>query len=68
MYVEPAKPPPESLNRDDGRDGVRGASVNDTSRKLDSGRAFRPMVDDGGDVFVRTGREGGTVGRPAIAL
>jgi len=65
LYVEPAKPPPESLNRDDGRDGERGTSVDDTSRKLDGGRASHPKVDDGGDVFVRTGREGGTVGRPA---
>ena len=67
MYVEPAKSLPKSPNRDDGRDGERGASVDDTSRKLDGGRASRPMVDDGGDVFVRTGRERGTVGRPAIA-
>jgi len=40
-YVEPAKLPPKSLARDDGRDGVRGAGVDDMSRKLDGG-SFLP--------------------------
>jgi len=45
MYGEFAElPPPKSLSRDDGRDGVRGAGVNDDdmSRKLDGG-SFEPI-------------------------
>ncbi len=33
----------------------------------DGGADRTEDVDDGGGVFARTGREGGTVGRPAIA-
>ncbi len=33
----------------------------------DGGADRTEDVDDGGGVFVWTGREGGTVGRPAIA-
>jgi hypothetical protein len=46
MYAE-WPPPPKSLSRDDGRDGVRGAGIDDNvdddkSRKLDGG-SFVPI-------------------------